>query len=261
MARAQASTEFIIILGVSLVVMLVFFTLALDFLFSVRSQRDYNDALSSVELLAAEADSVHAQGAGAEKIVQITLPSSTTFSPDVTYIGRPLNSVAGKSNTIAISLNGTVLSATTSSNVVGSFPSYSGVHHMRVTSYGNFVSIGTHLVSAAPSSVFASTERGTVKISSLTFLAELTDSTNDSVRVALSSPWNYTNANLSISPSSFSTFGIASVPVTLSFATNGEAVGIYTSSLNVTAVRQASDGSVSARETFAVPLTLEVSSG
>ena len=132
---------------------------------------------------------------------------------------------------------------------------------MRVTSYGNFVSIGTHLISATPNTVFASTARNAVKTVSLSFLAELTESTNDSVRVTLTSPWNYPNANLSISPSSFSTFGIASVPVSLSFTTNGDAVGIYTSSLNVTAVRQASDGSVSARETFAVPFTLEVSSG
>jgi len=261
MARAQASTEFIIILGIFMVVLLVFFTLALDFFFSVRSQRDYNDALSAVEMLASEADAVQSQGSGAERIVEIRLPPSTTFSPNVTFIGRPLNTVTGKSNTIAIDLNGTTLSATTSSTVVGSFPSYSGVHHMRVTSHGNFVSIGTHLVSATPDSVFASMERSTVETSSLSFLADITDSTNDSVRVTLESPWNYTNANMSISPSSFSTFGISSVPVTLTFTTNGDAVGIYTSTLNVTAVRQASDGSVSARETFAVPLTLEVSSG
>ncbi|MFA5930496.1 MAG: hypothetical protein WC861_06450 [Candidatus Micrarchaeia archaeon] len=261
MARAQASTEFIVILGVSLVILLVFFTLALDFLFSVRSQRDYNDALSAVETLAAEADAVHSQGAGAEKMVQITLPPSTVFSPNVTYIGRPLNSVAGKSNTISISLGGAVLTATTTANIVGTFPTYAGTHQMRVTSYGNFVGIGTHLISASPDAVFASTARSATKSVSLSFLAELTESTNDSVRVSLSSPWNYTNANLSISPSSFSTFGIASVPVSLTFSTNGNAVGIYTSSLNVTAVRQASDGSMSARETFSVPLTLEVSSG
>jgi len=262
MARAQASTEFIIILGVFLIVLLVFFTLTLDFFFSVRSQRDYNDALSAVETLASEADTVHSQGAGAEKIVEIRLPPSTTFSPNVTYIGRPLNSVTGKSNTISISLNGTVLSATTTSNVVGSFPSYPGIQHMRITSYGNFVSIGTHLISATPNTVFASTTRSAVKMVPLTFLAELTGSTNESVRVSLNfSSWNYTNAQLDISPSSFSTFGLAGVPVTLSFTTNGDAVGIYTSTLNVTAVRQAFDGSVSARETFTVPLTLEVSSG
>ena len=261
MARAQASTEFIIILGVFLIVLLVFFTLTLDFFFSVRSQRDYNDALSAVETLASEADTVHSQGAGAEKIVEIRLPPSTTFSPNVTYIGRPLNSVTGKSNTISISLNGTVLSATTTSNVVGSFPSYPGIQHMRITSYGNFVSIGTHLISATPNTVFASTTRSAVKMVPLIFLAELTGSTNESVRVSLSSSWNYANAQLGISPSSLSTFGLASVPVTLSFTTYGNAVGIYTSSLNVTAVRQASDGSVSARETFAVPFTLEVSSG
>ena len=261
MARAQASTEFIIIMGVFLIVLLVFFTLALNFLFSVRSQRDFGDAQSAVQTLAAEADSVYSQGAGAEKIVEITLPSTTIFSPNVTYIGRPLNSVSGKSNTIAISLGGAVLSATTASTVVGEFPTYAGVHHMRVTSYGNFVSIGTHLASATPNSVFASTAKNSVKSVPLSFLAEPVGSTNESVRVTLSSSLSsdYPNVQLDVVPSSFSTFGIASVPVMLTFTTNGNAVGIYTSTLNVTAVRQASDGSVSARETFAVPLTLEVS--
>lgn len=262
MARAQASTEFIIIMGVFLVVLLVSFTLALDFLFSARSQSDYNDALFAVQTLAAEADAMHSQGAGAEKIVDVRLPASTVFSPDVTYIGRPLNvSFSGKSNTISIGLNGTVVTATTVATVLGAFPSISGVQHMRVTSYGNFVSIGTHLISATPNSVFASAARSSTRISPITFLAEASGSANDSVRVALSSPWNYTNANLSISPSSFSTFGLASVPVALTFTTNGEAVGIYTSTLNVAAVRLAPDGSVSANETFAVPLALEVSSG
>ena len=261
MARGQASTEFIIIMGVFFVVLLVFLTLALDYLFSVRSQRDYGDAQLAVQTLASEADSVYSQGAGAEKIVTVTLPPSTTFSPNGTYIGRPLGSLSGKSNTISISLNGTLITATTSSTVVGSFPSYPGIQHMRVTSYGNFVSIGTHLVSASPNSVFASAVKGGQAASTLTFMADLTGSVNDSVRVYLSSPWNYTGANLTISPSSFSTFGISSVPVTLSFATDGNAVGIYTSTLNVTAVRQASDNSISARESFSVPLTLEVSSG
>ena len=261
MARAQASTEFIVIFGIFLIAMLMFFTLAIDFFFSVRSQRDFDDALFTVQTLAAEADAVHSQGAGAEKIVQIRLPPSTVFSQNDTFIGRSLNSSSGKSNTISISLNGTVFSATTTSNVVGTFPSYPGTHYMRVTCYGNFVSIGTHLISATPNSIFASTTRNAVKIVPLVFLAELTNSTSESVRVTLSSPWNYTNAQLGISPSSFSTFGLASVPVSLSFTTNGDAVGIYTSTLNVTAVRQASDGSVSARETFTVPLTLEVSSG
>ena len=261
MARAQASTEFIIIMGVFFIVLLVFFTLALDYFFSVRSQRDYGDALSAVQTLAAEADSVYSQGAGAEKIVTVTLPPSTTFSPNETYIGRPLNSLAGKSNTISLSLNGTMVSATTQSTVVGTFPSYPGVTRLRITSYGNFVSIGTHLVSASPSSVFASAQQDAVKTSSISFLADLSGTANDSVRVSLSSPWNYTNAQLDISPSSFSTFGLSSVPVTLTFTAGQDAVGIYTSALNVTAVRQASDGSVSAREAFSVPLTLEVSSG
>jgi len=258
MARAQASTEFIVIMGIFFLVLLVFSVLALDFLFSVRSQRDYGDALSTVQTLAAEADNIYSQGEGAEKIVKVVLPPTTVFSQNVTYIGRPLNSLSGKSNTIAVNLNSTTVSATTNAQVAGEFPSYPGTHWMRVASRGNFVSIGSHLVSASPSSVFASARKGAQAPATITFKVALESSTNESVRVALSSPWNYTNAQLSISPSSFSSFGIGSVPVSLTFQAGAGAVGIYTSVLNVTAVRQASDGSVSAREAFTVPLTLEV---
>ncbi|MFA6214581.1 MAG: hypothetical protein WC717_04865 [Candidatus Micrarchaeia archaeon] len=261
MARAQASTEFIIVMGVSLIVLLVFFTLALDFFFSVRSQRDYSDALSAVQTLAAEADSVYSQGEGAEKIVAITIPSTANFSPNETFIGRPLNSVLGKSNTISISLGGTVVSATTKAPVSGSFPSYYGVHQMRVASHGNFVSIGTHLVSATPGSIYATALRSSQKTAAVTFKVALSQSTNDSVNVTLSSPWNHTNVQLAITPSSFSSFGIGDVPVLLTFNTTAGAVGIYTSSLNVSAVRQSPDGSASARESFYIPITLDVSSG
>jgi len=261
MARGQASTEFIVIFGMFFIFLLVFLTLTLDYFFSLRSQQDYQDAQYAVGALAAEAESVHSQGTGAEKIVKITLPGSTIFSQNVTFIGRPLNSLTGASNTISISLNGTTLTEMTSIPVVGAFPNYSGVHHMKVTSRGNFVSIGSHLVSAVPSTVFVSAGQSATKGTTLTFRVELLDVANDSVSVTLNSSWNYTNAGLNVTPSYFSSFGFADVPVSITFNASANAVGIYTSTLNVTAVRQNANGSMIARETFTVPLTLEVSSG
>jgi uncharacterized protein (UPF0333 family) len=262
MTRAQASTEFIIVMGAFMVVLLVFLALGLDFLFSVRAQRDYGDAKLAVETLAAEADAAYAEGEGAERVVTVVLPPNTVFSPNATYIGRPLNSVSGKSNTIAISINSTTLTATTQAPIAGEFPTYAGTHRMLLESHGNFVSIGSSLVSASPSSVFLSMGKGETKSATITFIAEMSQSSNDSVRVSLASPWNYENVELnSISPSSFSSFGFASVPVILTFESQSGAVGIYTSELNVTAVRQAGNSSYSARQTFIVPLTVEVVSG
>ncbi len=259
MARGQASTEFIIIMGISFVVLLVLFTMTLNYFYSVRAQRDYGDALSAVQTLAAEADNVYLQGTGAEKIVPITLPGSTVFSSNTTFIGRPINSLSGKSNTISIDLNGTVLTATTAATVVGSFPAQAGVQQMKITSHGDFVSIGSHLVSADPDSVFQSMGKSSSATSTVTFSVELVSSTNESVNVSVATPWSYPNANVSISPSSFTSFGIGDVPVSLTFTTGSGAVGIYTSVLNVTAVKQSVGGTMVARETFTVPVTLEVS--
>jgi len=263
MARAQSSTEFIIMMGMSFLVVIILFTVTLEYFYSVRAQRDYGDATSAVQTLAAEADNVYIQGTGAEKIVPITLPGSTVFSPDVTYIGRPLiNQSSGKSNTISISLNGTVLTATTSATVIGSFPSYAGVHQMKITSHGDFVSIGAHLLSVSPDSVFLSMEKSSSKSSTVIFSVEMTSSTNESVNVTLSSPMEgslYSNANLTITPSSFTSFGLGDVPVTLNFNTMPGAVGIYTSVLNVVAIKQNVGNTIIANETFTVPITLEVS--
>jgi hypothetical protein len=261
MARAQASTELIIIMGGFFLVLLVFLTVSLDYLFSIRSQRDFGDALSAVQTLASEADAVYAQGDGAEKIVTIRLPSSTVFSPNVTYIGRPLNNVSGTPNTIAISLNGTVVSATSQATVAGEFPSYSGTHNMLVASHGNYVSIGAYLASASPNSVFVSMQQDeNQKRSTVMFHVNLSESSNESVRITLA--WNWTNGNssLQVSPVSFSSYGVSDVPVTLTF-NSGSALGIYTSTLNVTAARYGADGSIGARQSFSVPLTLEVLSG
>jgi len=259
MRNAQASTEFIVIMGISFIVLLVLSTMTIEYFYSVRAQRDYGDALSAVQTLAEEADNVYLQGTGAEKVVPITLPGTTVFSPNVTFIGRPLNSLAGKSNTISISLNGTVLTATTAATVLGAFPTTSGVHQMRVTSHGDFVSIGAHLLSASPDSVFQSMAKSDSQSSTVTFSVAMTSTTNESVNVSLTTPWNYQNVNLTITPSSFSSFGLGDVPISLDFTTGSGAVGIYTSVLNVTAVKQSAGGAVVARETFSVPITLEVS--
>ena len=258
MARAQASTEFIIIMGISFIVLLALFTMTLEYFYSVRAQRDYGDAQSAVQTLAEEADNVYLQGTGAEKIVPITLPGSTVFSPNVTFIGRPLNSLAGKSNTISVSLNGTVLTATTAATVVGAFPAYAGVHHMKITSHGDFVSIGAHLVSVSPDSVFQSMGKSASGTTTVTFSVEMSLGINESINVSLSTPRSYPNANLSLSRSSFVSTGIESQPVSLDFATGSGAVGIYTSVLNVTAVKIINGTNV-AREIFTVPITLEVS--
>ena len=263
MVRAQASTEFIVIMSISFIALLILSTIALEYFYSVRAQRDYGDALSAVQTLAEEADNVYLQGTGAEKTVPITLPGTTVFSPNVTYIGRPLtDQFSGKSNTISIGLNGTLLTATTAATVVGAFPTSAGVHYMQITSHGNFVSIGAHLLSASPDSVFQSMGKSSSESSTVTFLVEMTSSTNESVNVSISSPMEgsqYANAHLTITPVSFTSFGLGDVPVSLDFNTESGAVGIYTSVLNVVAIKQNVNGTPIANETFIVPITLEVS--
>lgn len=261
MEKAQTSTEFVITLAIFMIALLFFFALALDFFFSVRSQKDFGDALAAVNSLAEAANSVHAQGEGAVKIVSITLPPSTDFSKNATFIGKPLGSASAASNTISISLNGTQVTSTTIPTVVGEFPQVPGTYSMRVVSKGNFVSIGSYLISASPTSVFANVNRGSFKTSSITFKVTALSELNDYVSVSLSSPWNdiHRNVQLSITPDSFISYGFSDIPVLLTFNANSNAIGIYSSLLNVTAVKHSGNGTVIAKETFTIPLSVEVS--
>ena len=103
--NGQAATELIIILGVALVVVVLFFVLSANMLTGARSQQNYDDARVSVQSLAEAADSVYAQGEGAARKVAITLPADTVFGSNYTYIGAPSSSFAAQ-NSININVNG-----------------------------------------------------------------------------------------------------------------------------------------------------------
>lgn len=252
-SKAQASVELIIVLGVTLIVILAFVILSSDFVSDLSGQKRYNDAANSVQRLAYAADSVFAQGDGASTQVKVIIPHNANLFSSASFIGKPSNAAAGTaSNLINIDMDGTDIFAVTKETVIGSFPNASGTYAMRVVSKGSYVSIGTYFFDVDKQSVYNSMAKSESRITSITF----TSAGNEAVAVSLSTDWNslYPNVPLTISQSSFTLNPGASNSVTITFSSNANAAGIYSSTLSVSGTSQTSG----VAETFSIPMTVEV---
>ncbi|MCX8175542.1 MAG: hypothetical protein N3E51_05045, partial [Candidatus Micrarchaeota archaeon] len=228
--KAQASVELISILGIALLVILVFAVLASDMLTDLLVQKDYNDAYESVRRLAAAADSVYAQGEGASATVMVTLPTTTNFHPDLTFVGKPSYAPAGApANQININVDGTDVSAFTKARLVGSFPASAGTYPMKVVSRGSYVAIGTYFIEASKYAIFESMGQDESRVETITFSAV----TNQTVSVLLNYTWGYSNVELAADALAFNVSSGSPVSVNFTITSDDDAAGIYNGELKV----------------------------
>jgi hypothetical protein len=248
----QASVELVVVLGITLIVILAFVILSSDFVSDLSGQRSYNDAANSVQRLAYAADSVFAQGDGASTQVKIVIPHNANLSPNASFIGKPSNAPASTaSSLINIDMDGTDVFAVSKETVIGSFPNASGTFAMRVVSKGSYVAIGNYFFDVDKQSVYASMAKSEARSSPITFIS----TGNEAVSVALSTDWNtlYPNVPLTGLPSSFNLNPGGTNTVTLTFTSNANASGIYSTTLSVTGTSASG-----VAETFTIPMTVEV---
>ena len=246
----QASVELIAILGVSLVVILMFMALSLNFLSSTNLQKDEETARDTVQKLAQAADFVYAQGEGASEVVAIMLPGTASFDPNQTYVGKPQSAgFAVPSTQIKVNVLGTDVYATTSEPVHGSFPSSPGVHSMRVYSAGSYVVISPNIASLDRQSVFVSMASGETRSETLTLRSLVTEP----VSAGIYQSWNYSDVSVSFPASPFNV-QVGGTKVSLGISAGAAADGLYSSQLVILAQELASGDN----ETFIVPITVNV---
>ena len=233
MARhGQAATELIIILGVALVVVVLFFFLSANMLTGARVQQNYDDARVSVQSLAEAADSVYAQGEGATRKVTITLPGDTKFGANYTYIGAPASMPLAAQNAININVNGTDVSEFSDTSLSGQFPTKAGKYPMRVTSRGAYVEIYPYLVDVDKHSVAIVMARGETRSTQIM----VTRVAAEKVMVEPSQNWGFTDVTLSLDPSgAFDASGMGNA-VTVTVTANSAASDIYNSQITLNAV-------------------------
>ena len=253
MRGGQASTELIVVIAMALIVIIAFLIFSSSSLLGLGNQQNYGQARSSVQALAEAADTVYAQGSGASTVIAIIIPSNTNFNANYTYIGRPLSFSNATANGININVNGTDEYATSRAPLTGSFPAAAGTYQMKVVSHGSYVSIGSHLIEASPSSAYLAVAQNGRKTLAITFTVVPGDSqTNNTVRTNIAIPWNYSGVTVNASPSYFSAYEYTGVPVTVSVSASQGAAGTYNSAIYVNATGSASS------ESFSIPVSVEV---
>ena len=253
MARTgQAATELVIILGVALVVVVLFFVLSANMLTDARTQQNYDDARVSVQTLLEAADSVYAQGEGATRKVTIIIPTDTNFGSNYTYIGAPSSSAAAQ-NGININVNGTDVSGLSRTALSGKFPAKAGKYTMRVTSRGAYVEIYPYLVDVDKRSIAIVMARGETRSATIT----VTRVSLETVTVEPSKNWGFADVTMNVAPSTAFAGSSAGTTITVTVTSNAFASNIYNSQITLTAIGNESKTS----ESINIPVSVNVING
>ena len=251
MARfGQAAAELIIILGVALVVVVLFFVLSANMLTGARAQQNYDDARISVQSLIEAADSVYAQGEGATRKVMVTLPGDTVFGGNQTYIGAPDSMPLAAQTQININVNGTDVNGISRTSLTGQFPTSAGKYPMRVTSKGAYVEIYPYLVDVDKHSVAIAMARGETRSTQIV----VTRVSAEDVTVEPVLNWGFTDVTLSIDPSATFDASSQGTLLTVSVTANSIASDIYNSQITLNAIGEESGTS----EAINIPISVNV---
>lgn len=248
----QASMELIIVLGMSLIILMVFITLSSNLLSGISVQKNFNDAYGSVQRLAYAADSVYSQGDGAWMTTMVVIPANTNMSTTATYIGKPSNAASSiSSKLINMRMGGSDVFASTNEPVIGSFPTKPGTYQMRVASKGTYVTIGTYFFDIDKQSIYKSMARSESRVEYI----NITAVSNESVSVAYTYSFAYTNVPITATPASPIVVAPgATSSLRLNFTSTAAAAGIYSGQLNIVGTAVTS-GVV---ESFSLPITIDV---
>ena len=131
--RGQSSFEYIIIVGVLLIIIIPFFYYAFS---ESNSNIKLNQADDAVKAIAGAADSVYSLGPGSKQFVYITIPDGVTST-----------SVTSKTVQLQISIFGGTsdIYATTKANLTGSLPASKGTYRLSLEMLSNgLVAIGSY---------------------------------------------------------------------------------------------------------------------
>jgi len=252
MAYGQAASEFIVLMGISLLIISIFLVTASQSISDIGVQKNMDEARNTVSLLAQSADSVYAQGEGASRLIYVAIPR--TANMDRSYIGRPQGDTWSTPKTINLNVGGNAgegggdIIATSSATVLGSFPAFPGSYYMRVVSKGGYVLINPALIDVSTSSVFVSMALGESRTASIKFRSIQ----NESITVSRVYSWGFPNVTLTVDPESIdaSQFG-SQFDLAISSV---EGAGTFNSNLVLNAVGSQSG----VNESFEIPISVVV---
>lgn len=236
--KAQTSIEFLVILGVALLVIVIGITISQNQQSAVVNQKDTSDVRNTLYDLSSAAKEVYAQGEGSKKRVYVTLPSS--YEPQYSY-------VANKS--IKIRNGGSDQAVVENFNLRGYLPSTPGSHWIWVVSEGNRVRIGDAMMELDKNRIYLIMDANSTQMTDFT----VTNIWVRSINITSMTSWNNPPVSMSSITSSFGLAINESRQIDITFIANENASGTYYGEIELSA----NDGNGSS-EIASVPVVVQV---
>ncbi|MFH1260557.1 MAG: calcium-binding protein [Candidatus Micrarchaeota archaeon] len=237
--RGQVSTEFLILLAITLFVLAVGIVITNEQIGDISKIKEQNDAKNTVMDISTAANEVYAQGEGAKKQIYIMIPSS--YDPSASYI---------ENNTIRLNIRGTDYASIEDFEVHGSLPGTSGAHWIWVVSEGNRVRIGDVMISTSRNSIYLLVDRNSS--ASTSFSVECI--WNSSITVTPTTTWTAGDVTIETNPTlGFDLDPDDSQVIMLTSTANGNAVGYYSGNIKLNV-----HDDYGHNETITIPVTVEV---
>ena len=236
--KAQTSIEVLIILGIALLVMLAFLMLTQSQSVQVNQQKESQDAANAVSELASAAKEVYAQGVGAKKQVQITLPSG--YEANESSIGN---------RAIWLRSSGNDYVETVDFALHGSLPKASGDHFVWVVSEGSRVRIGDSMIMLDSPSLNVLMPESSQKMEGIV----VRSSWDSEVNVSITALFNSSKVDMSLGSKAIMLEPLQSAGVAIVFTSGNNASGFHSGYIEL----NAADGKQN--ETVMLPVSVEVS--
>ncbi len=218
MRRGQTTLEFLMILGVALLVLLVTVTISNDQSSALSTRKSELQASLAATEIGNAAREVYAQGMGARKVTFVTLPRSYNVSLSGVY---PYY--------IKIHVGRTDYIETFPFQVSGSLPGRPGTYEFLVENTGGNVSIGRWVAYANLSAIDA-TVYGGENFSESILLSSLSGSDSN---VSVVCSWNYSDVSVGCPSENFTLGAHSSRALLVNFSASEEAYGAHTGLVNV----------------------------
>ncbi|MDD5171971.1 MAG: VWA domain-containing protein [Candidatus ainarchaeum sp.] len=236
--KAQVSTEFLLILAASMLILIMIAILSQQQITTVQNQKDAMDTQNSLLDLSAAAREVYAQGEGSKKLVFIRLPSS--YEPSYSFVGN---------KSIRIRVAGTDYVSIENFNVRGYLPSTPGGHWVWVVSEGNRVRIGLAMMDLNRNRIYVVMDSNTTASQSFS----IKNVWIRDIDVETETTWTASDVDMGGVPASFQLATNDSTTITVQFSAGPTSGGFYTGEITL----DASDGE-GTTETTDVPVTVQV---
>jgi len=220
--RGQNAVEIIVIMSVVLLVLFFIYEISQQRLTESQNQYRVSQAHLSVGALASAAREVYSEGAGAKRVVTVTIPEGNDASR------------TGVMNESVINIGLFIGSGTSDVNELAdfrivegaNFPKVPGTYQVSVTAYNGYVMIGDASYTLSPGTIAlemlsSDTETRTLNVTSFM---------SSSLNVTLTMGWSNPNTTADLNGSSALTFTLpagASASANVNFASTNASLGTY----------------------------------